>query len=76
MKQLASYGKIQSGEMPHNESTPNLVEVMTCQGGCIAGPSVITNPKIAAGQLKKYVQEGAADTLKNAKSEAAEEKTQ
>ena len=76
MKQLALYGKIQSGEMPHNESTPNLVEVMTCQGGCIAGPSVITNPKIAAGQLKKYVQEGAADTLKNTKSEAAEEKTQ
>lgn len=32
MKQLASYGKIQSGELPHDLSTPNLVEVMSCEG--------------------------------------------
>ena len=66
MKQLAMYGRIQSGEMPHNDTTPNLVEVMACEGGCIGGPSVITNPKTAAGQLKKYVEEGAANTLKTA----------
>jgi len=28
---------------------------MACEGGCIAGPSVITNPKVAAIQLKKYI---------------------
>ena len=58
MKQLASYGKIQSGELPHDSSTPNLVEVMSCEGGCIGGPSVITNQKLAASQLKKYADEG------------------
>lgn len=36
--------------------TGNLLEVMACMGGCIAGPSVIANPKIAAIQLKKIVE--------------------
>ena len=47
--------------------TPNLIEVMACEGGCIAGPSVITNPRVAAIQLKKYVGDGAEDLneLKN-----------
>jgi [FeFe] hydrogenase (group B1/B3) len=35
----------------------NLLEVMACEGGCIAGPCVITNSKVAAGQLKSYVEE-------------------
>lgn len=35
----------------------NLLEVMACEGGCIAGPSVIANPKIAAFQLKKVLEE-------------------
>jgi iron only hydrogenase large subunit-like protein len=64
MKQLVQYGKIRSGEMPVTAvpaDTPNLIEVMACQGGCIAGPSVITNPKVAAMQLAKYVEAGAAD---------------
>ena len=67
MKQLATYGKIQSGELPVTDTTPNLVEVMACEGGCIAGPSVITNPRVAAIQLKKYVEDGAEDLneLKN-----------
>lgn len=30
----------------------NLVEVMTCEGGCIGGCNVISNPKIAAKQLQ------------------------
>ena len=58
MKMLAQYGKIQAGTAPYTPTTPNLVEVMSCEGGCIAGPSVIANPKIAAMQLKKYVETG------------------
>ena len=61
MKQLAAYGKIQTGESPITDETPNLIEVMACEGGCIAGPSVITNPRVAAIQLKKYVGDGAED---------------
>jgi len=58
MKTLANYGKIQSGAMESTAETPNLVEVMSCEGGCIAGPSVISNPRIAANQLKRYVESG------------------
>jgi [FeFe] hydrogenase (group B1/B3) len=61
MKQLADYGKGIKQEKPPADF-PNLVEVMACPGGCIVGPSVITNPKVAAVQLKKYVEEGAADS--------------
>ncbi|MBO5235546.1 MAG: 4Fe-4S dicluster domain-containing protein [Spirochaetaceae bacterium] len=63
MKQLAQYGKIQSGQVPFAEDCPNLVEVMACEGGCISGPSVITNPKVAAIQLKKYTEAGAEDII-------------
>lgn len=63
MKQLAQYGKIQSGQVPFAEDCPNLVEVMACEGGCISGPSVITNPKVAAIQLKKYTEAGAEDKI-------------
>jgi len=55
MKQLALYGKAAAS---NTQADANLVEVMACQGGCIAGPSVISNPKIAAVQLKKYVEAG------------------
>ncbi len=61
MKLLASYGKIQSGTTPATADTPNLVEVMACEGGCVGGPSVISNVKVATMQLKKYVSEGAID---------------
>lgn len=61
MKQLANYGRMQTGSMPYTEKDPNLVEVMACEGGCIAGPGVVTNPKVAAIQLKKYVEAGSAD---------------
>jgi len=63
MKQLAQYGKIQTGQVPFTEDCPNLVEVMACEGGCISGPSVITNPKVAAIQLKKYTEAGAEDKI-------------
>ena len=59
MKQLAAFGKIQSDTAAAKDAaataaadTPNLVEVMTCPGGCIAGPSVIVNPKAALKQLE------------------------
>jgi len=59
MKRLAEFGKIKTGKLPHTDDTPNLIEVMACQGGCIAGPSVITNPKVALLQLAKYAEFGA-----------------
>ena len=59
MKQLAAFGKVQSDTAAAKDAaataaadTPNLVEVMTCPGGCIAGPSVIVNPKAALRQLE------------------------
>ncbi len=59
MKQLSDYGKIQSGISPASPDSPNLVEVMACEGGCVGGPSVIANVKVATMQLKKYVSDGA-----------------
>ncbi|MGL4981956.1 MAG: [Fe-Fe] hydrogenase large subunit C-terminal domain-containing protein, partial [Treponemataceae bacterium] len=56
MKQLCDYGKTLASENSVPENFPNLVEVMACKGGCIAGPSVIENQKIAETQLKKYVE--------------------
>ena len=32
----------------------NFVEVMSCEGGCVAGPSVIGNPKAAARVVKEF----------------------
>jgi iron only hydrogenase large subunit-like protein len=58
MKRLAELGKINTDKLPRADDTPNLIEVMTCQGGCIAGPSVITNPKVALAQLAKYAESG------------------
>ncbi len=66
MLQLKNFGKIQSGAMPSTPATPNLVEVMACEGGCVGGPSVITNPKVAQVLLKGYVASGAADTAGDA----------
>lgn len=31
----------------------DLIEGMACAGGCIAGPGIMVNPKVAAGALKK-----------------------
>ncbi len=61
MKTLDMYGKINSGAMPTPPNCPNLIEVMACEGGCIGGPSVITNPKVAVGQLQKYVDSGSKE---------------
>lgn len=64
MKQLETYGKINTGKIPATADTPNLIEVMACEGGCIGGPSVVTNSKIAGVFLKKYVQAGSPDPKK------------
>ncbi len=58
MKQLKNFGKIQSGEIPIQNDTPNLVEVMACKGGCVGGPCVVKNPKVATVQLQKYATDG------------------
>lgn len=33
------------------ESAGNFIEVMACEGGCVAGPSVLENPKVAGRKL-------------------------
>lgn len=58
MKILSSYGQINSGAIPAPENCPNLIEVMACEGGCIAGPSVIANPKLGNGLLTIYANAG------------------
>lgn len=35
----------------------NLVEVMACQGGCIAGPGVVSNPKFSTRSLKQLLDQ-------------------
>ncbi|HQO21497.1 MAG TPA: monomeric [FeFe] hydrogenase [Spirochaetota bacterium] len=37
------------------KSPGNLIEVMSCEGGCICGPGVVANPKFAANKLKEFV---------------------
>ncbi|AEF82393.1 monomeric [FeFe] hydrogenase [Leadbettera azotonutricia] len=39
-------------------NTGTILEVMACPGGCISGPMVIANPKIALNQVKKLAEEG------------------
>ena len=58
MKKLRYYGDIQAGRVEAKESDGNLVEVMSCEGGCIAGPCVVQKVNVANMQLDKYVKEG------------------
>ena len=58
MKILAGYGQINAGKIPTPADCPNLIEVMACEGGCIGGPSVITNPKLGNGLLMLYANAG------------------
>lgn len=48
-KMLRSLAGYAGGAAPEG----NLLEVMACAGGCIAGPSVVTHPRVATAQLKK-----------------------
>jgi iron only hydrogenase large subunit-like protein len=34
----------------------DLLEVMSCEGGCIAGPGVIVGPRLAAAELERLVE--------------------
>lgn len=65
MKTLNMYGMINSGKLKSPKDCPNLIEVMACEGGCIAGPSVITNVKTAEIQLEKYVESGAVNKIES-----------
>jgi [FeFe] hydrogenase (group B1/B3) len=58
MKTLSMYGMINEEKMQKPADCPNLIEVMACEGGCIGGPLVITNPKIANTLLTEYVKNG------------------
>lgn len=57
MARLKYFGDIYTGKVTKTSDTPNLVEVMCCKGGCIAGPCVITNPQTAGVLLKRYVED-------------------
>ena len=57
MKKLKMYGDIESGKIKPGPNAGNLVEVMSCEGGCIAGPFVISKVNLANVQLGKYVNE-------------------
>ena len=57
MKKLKMYGDINSGKIPMAPEHGNLVEVMSCEGGCISGPCVIQKTNIASVQLDKYIKE-------------------
>ena len=58
MKKLRYYGEINAGRVEANEGDGNLVEVMSCEGGCVAGPCVVQKVNLANVQLDKYVKEG------------------
>lgn len=59
MKTLAMFGMMNEGKIPLKADSPNLIEVMACEGGCIGGPLVVTNPKVAGALLDEYVEAGA-----------------
>ena len=61
MKMLNAYGLINSGKIPAKPDTPNLIEVMACEGGCIGGPSIRQNVKQAEVLLDQYVKSGSAN---------------
>jgi len=51
LNQLRAFGK---GKAPGN-----LIEVMSCEGGCICGPGVVSNPKRTNRALKTFLAEAA-----------------
>jgi len=52
LNQLRAFGK---GKAPGN-----LIEVMSCEGGCICGPGVVSNPKRTDRALKAFLAEAEA----------------
>jgi iron only hydrogenase large subunit-like protein len=47
VRQLKTYA---NGKHPGN-----FIEVMSCEGGCVAGPNVLSNSKLATTQLHEFV---------------------
>lgn len=41
----------------------NYAEVMACEGGCLAGPNVISNPKLSKRSLEKLLNEDVATVI-------------
>ena len=72
MEKLKFYGQINVGNIQPEPEHGNLVEVMACPGGCIAGPSAITNVKAATVLLERYVKEGLEDKTENQKIQTAD----
>ena len=60
LNQLRAFGK---GKAPGN-----LIEVMSCEGGCICGPGVVSNPKRTDRALKAFL----ADTDVSPSTKAAD----
>jgi [FeFe] hydrogenase (group B1/B3) len=42
-------------KFPKLKMETNFVEVMACEGGCISGPGIVCNPKVAKRLLSKYM---------------------
>ncbi|MCR4626150.1 MAG: monomeric [FeFe] hydrogenase [Treponema sp.] len=72
---LNTFGMMRTGKAPIRPDTPNLIEVMACEGGCIAGPMVISNVKQAQMQLDKYAKAGSSDPVSEAAKNAADSET-
>lgn len=43
----------------------NLIEIMSCEGGCVGGPSTFCMPRNAVKQIKAYVESGKNIDLNN-----------
>jgi len=41
-----------------NKCPGNLVEVMSCENGCVSGPGVIREPKVAARRIAEFTNQG------------------
>ena len=52
IRELKSWAK--NGECPEG----NLVEVMTCEGGCVGGSSCVSNKRTATKCIQQYAAEG------------------
>lgn len=52
----------------------NFIEVMACEGGCVAGPGVIEFPKVAASRVEKLLGESAPLDSVSVKEEKQSEK--
>ncbi len=57
------------------KSEGNLMEVMACQGGCVAGPVTISKPMAAAKKIEDWIQKNTTQKSKTQEMVAIEEKT-